>query len=175
MDNSNIIISVIIVLCIAAGVTAYGISEGDNAVFSDLAGFTPDSSNSGDNGLGNIMIDYCSKKYFGKDYDKDGEYASKGKINDEFLNFLLKDDYYILPPPKTTGREYFSSKYIEKKLEKAPENKYDIISTVTALTAKNIAQTNCRIKRSMDWKKPALLSLIMCFIIVLEIVFMKKY
>ena len=31
MDNSNIIISIIIVLCIAAGVTAYGISEGDNA------------------------------------------------------------------------------------------------------------------------------------------------
>ena len=94
-----------------------------------------------DNGLGNIMIDYCSKKYFGKDYDKDGEYASKGKINDDFLNFLLKDDYYILPPPKTTGREYFSSKYIEKKLEKAPENKYDIMATVTALTAKNIAQS----------------------------------
>ena len=54
MDNSNIIISVIIVLCIAAGVTAYGISEGDNAVFSDLTGFSPDSSNSGDNGIGNI-------------------------------------------------------------------------------------------------------------------------
>ena len=43
MDNSNIIISIIIVLCIAAGVTAYGISEGDNAVFNDLTGFSPDS------------------------------------------------------------------------------------------------------------------------------------
>ena len=53
MDNSNIIISVIIVLCIAAGVTAYGISEGDNAVFTDLSGFSPDSSSSGDNGIGN--------------------------------------------------------------------------------------------------------------------------
>lgn len=53
MDNSNIIISVIIVLCIAAGVTAYGISEGDNAVFTDLSGFSPDSSSSGDDGIGN--------------------------------------------------------------------------------------------------------------------------
>ena len=44
MDNSNIIISIIIVLCIAAGVTAYGISEGDNAVFNDLTGFSPDTS-----------------------------------------------------------------------------------------------------------------------------------
>ncbi|ADC47915.1 hypothetical protein mru_2065 [Methanobrevibacter ruminantium M1] len=53
MDNSNIIISVIIVLCIAAGVTAYGISEGDNAVFSDLTGFSPSSTDSGDTGIGN--------------------------------------------------------------------------------------------------------------------------
>jgi len=55
MDNSNIIISVIIVLCIAAGVTAYGISEGDNAVFNDLTGFSPDSSSSSDNGINNIF------------------------------------------------------------------------------------------------------------------------
>ena len=50
MDNSNIIISIIIVLCIAAGVTAYGISEGDNAVFNDLTGFSPDSSSSDSDG-----------------------------------------------------------------------------------------------------------------------------
>ena len=55
MDNSNIIISVIIVLCIAAGVTAYGISEGDNAVFNDLTGFSPDSSSSGSNGINDIL------------------------------------------------------------------------------------------------------------------------
>lgn len=51
MDNSNIIISIIIVLCIAAGVTAYGISEGDNAVFNDLTGFSPDSSSDDSNGI----------------------------------------------------------------------------------------------------------------------------
>lgn len=92
-----------------------------------------------DNGLGNIMIDYCAKKYFGEDYDKNGEFAQKGNIDNEFLEFLLQDDYYNLPPPKTTGREYFSEKYMENKLIKAPKDKYDIMATVTALTAKNIA------------------------------------
>ena len=91
-----------------------------------------------DNGLGNIMIDYCAKKYFNKDYDKNGELASKGKINNEFLNYLLEDEYYYKDIPKTTGREYFSANYIENKLKKAPDNHYDIMSTVTALTAKNI-------------------------------------
>lgn len=55
MDNSNIIISIIIVLCIAAGVTAYGISEGNNAVFNDLTGFTPSGSDSGSNGIGDLF------------------------------------------------------------------------------------------------------------------------
>ena len=92
-----------------------------------------------DNGMGNIMIDYCAKKYFGKDYDYNGELAEKGNINEDFLNYLLKDEYYFKKPPKTTGREYFSAEYIENALKKAPENKYDIMATVTALTAKNIA------------------------------------
>ena len=92
-----------------------------------------------DNGMGNIMIDYCAKKYFGKDYDYNGELAEKGNINEDFLNYLLKDEYYFKKPPKTTGREYFSAEYIENSLKKAPENKYDIMATVTALTAKNIA------------------------------------
>ncbi|MBX7077125.1 MAG: endoglucanase [Methanobacteriaceae archaeon] len=54
MEHANIIISVIIVLCIAAGVTAYGLTNPDNA-FSDLAGFTPSANSlaSAGNGLGN--------------------------------------------------------------------------------------------------------------------------
>ena len=51
MDNSSIIISVVIVLCIAAGVTAYGLTNDSNNVFNDLAGFTPDDQ--GNTGIGN--------------------------------------------------------------------------------------------------------------------------
>lgn len=94
-----------------------------------------------DTGLGNIMIDYCAKKFFGKPYDKDGKYAEQGKICDNWLNCLLEDEYYHKEPPKTTGREYFSNKYIENALKLAPNDKYDIMATVTALTAKTIAQS----------------------------------
>ena len=51
MDNSSIIISVVIVLCIAAGVTAYGLTNDSNNVFNDLSGFTPDDE--GNTGIGN--------------------------------------------------------------------------------------------------------------------------
>lgn len=49
MKNSNIIISVIIVLCIAGGVTAYSITNPEGSIFS-LPGFTPSS----DNGAGDL-------------------------------------------------------------------------------------------------------------------------
>ncbi len=94
-----------------------------------------------DTGLGNIMIDYCMGKYFGKAYDKDGEVAANGVICDNWLELLLSDEYYFLDAPKSTGREYFSPEYIENALKYAPEDSKDIIATVTALTAKTIAQS----------------------------------
>ena len=51
MEKSNIIISIIIVLCIAAAVTAYGLTNNDDAIFSDLANMG--SSDSGDTGISN--------------------------------------------------------------------------------------------------------------------------
>ncbi len=94
-----------------------------------------------DTGLGNIMIDYCMGKYFGKSYDRDGEVASLGVVSDTWLECLLSDEYYFIDPPKSTGREYFSPEYIENALEFAPQNPEDIIATVTALTAKTIAKS----------------------------------
>lgn len=92
-----------------------------------------------DTGCGNIMIDYCMHKFYNKPFDKDGEIATTGVINENWLQCLLEDEYYYLPPPKTTGREHFSEKYIENILKIAPENKPDIIATLTALCAKTIA------------------------------------
>ena len=94
-----------------------------------------------DTGLGNIMIDYCMNKYFSKPYDKDGEIASEGIVSDSWLDCLLSDEYYFMEPPKSTGREYFSNNYIENILKFAPQDPKDIIATVTALTAKTIAQS----------------------------------
>ena len=87
------------------------------------------------------MIDYCTNKYFGQKYDKDGEIAASGIVSESWLECLLQDEYYYIEPPKSTGREYFSPTYIENTLKYAPEDERDIIATVTALTAKTIAQS----------------------------------
>jgi anhydro-N-acetylmuramic acid kinase len=93
-----------------------------------------------DTGCGNIMIDYCTQKLFGQKYDKDGEIAGSGKVCESWLDCLLQDEYYYIEPPKTTGREYFSPKYIENILKVAPSEPQDVIATLTALTAKTIVQ-----------------------------------
>lgn len=93
-----------------------------------------------DTGCGNIMIDYCVQKFFGEKFDLDGRIADEGKICESWLDCLLQDEYYFIEPPKTTGREYFSTKYIENILKTAPSEPNDVIATLTALTAKTIAQ-----------------------------------
>lgn len=91
-----------------------------------------------DTGPGNVIIDYCMNKFFNKPYDEDGKIAASGIVDESWLECLLNDEYYICPPPKTTGREYFSPQYIENALKIAPADPKDIIATVTALTAKSI-------------------------------------
>ena len=94
-----------------------------------------------DNGVGNMLIDYFTNKLFGLPFDKDGEIAASGKIDEKWLNQLLSEPYYSVKPPKTTGRELFNNEYAEKIFLSAPKKKEDVISTITALTACVIADS----------------------------------
>lgn len=94
-----------------------------------------------DNGVGNMLIDYFTQKLFNIPFDENGEIASNGDINENWLNELLKEPYYEQLPPKTTGRELFNKEYAEKIFKTAPIKKEDIIATITALTAKVITDS----------------------------------
>ncbi len=91
-----------------------------------------------DTGPGNMLIDYFSKKLFDTPFDKDGNFALQGRVNQEWLDELLLDSYYYKEPPKTTGRELFNDCYAEKIFETAPPEKSDVMATITALTAHTI-------------------------------------
>ncbi len=94
-----------------------------------------------DTGPGNMLIDAFCKKLFNLPFDKDGEIAAQGKINETWLNELLNENYYSLTPPKSTGRELFNDDYVRAISQTAPKDKYDTIATLTALTAKTIANS----------------------------------
>lgn len=94
-----------------------------------------------DNGVGNMLIDYFTQKLFDIPFDKNGEIAATGNIDEDWLNELLKEPYYSVKPPKTTGRELFNNEYAERILKNAPNKKEDVIATITALTAKVITDS----------------------------------
>ena len=91
-----------------------------------------------DTGPGNMLIDYFCRKLFDIPFDKDGKIAAEGKVDEKWLEELLKEPYYVLEPPKSTGRELFNEDYARHIYKSAPENKYDVITTLTALSAKTI-------------------------------------
>lgn len=91
-----------------------------------------------DTGPGNMLMDYFARKLFNQECDFNGDIAAKGTIDESWLSNLLKEGFYKKLPPKTTGREMFSENYAQEILLSAPENKYDIMATITALTAKSI-------------------------------------
>lgn len=92
-----------------------------------------------DSGPGNMLIDGLTQFYFKKPYDKNGALAKKGRVNESLINYLLKDKYYFLKPPKSTGRERYGKDFMTKIIKKAGKiSRYDIIRTVTEFTAYTI-------------------------------------
>lgn len=97
-----------------------------------------------DTGPGNTLIDALAMHYFQKSYDKDGEIAFSGNVNEELLHELLADSWFEEKSTKTTGPEYFHLEWIQKKAENVgisieeitPE---DLIRTASELTANTIS------------------------------------
>jgi anhydro-N-acetylmuramic acid kinase len=99
-----------------------------------------------DNGPGNMIIDRFAEIITdGKHkYDKDGELASKGKLNQALLGKLCSHPYLSIPPPKSTGREDFGIQFSDDLYEELRRDNVDVldaITTVTAFTAKSISDS----------------------------------
>ena len=106
-----------------------------------------------DTGPGNMVIDSLVRFYSNneKSYDKNGEIANRGKLNEALLEQLLDDDYLRKPIPKSTGREKYNKNYIAEIINYAQNNnisKEDVIFTATYFTSKTIEiglKNNCKV------------------------------
>ena len=89
-----------------------------------------------DFGPGNTLIDRLMFYFFNKHFDKNGNFAFKGKINNKIINEFMKDSYFKLPNPKSLDKEYFKKYY--KKLKKLKN--YDAICTASIMTIEAIIE-----------------------------------
>ena len=89
-----------------------------------------------DTGPGNALMDDYSMNIFKKNFDKNGEIASKGSpINEEVRKFL-RQDYFKKAPPKSLDKYSFMKPY--KKLILKKYSEYDIMATLLEYTSESI-------------------------------------
>jgi len=88
-----------------------------------------------------MLVDACTAHLYNRPYDHNGAIASTGKIFQSVIDRLLRDKFFLAPPPKSAGREQFGRQYTAtfiaacQRLQAQPQ---DILATATALTADSL-------------------------------------
>jgi anhydro-N-acetylmuramic acid kinase len=92
-----------------------------------------------DTGPGNaLMDDWYQQHHQNGRYDKNGDWAAQGHVDQILLTYLLTDNYFRQPAPKSTGREAFHLDWLKQKLAGFSLTPVDVQATLAMLTAKTI-------------------------------------
>ncbi len=73
------------------------------------ANATPEAVIAFDTGPGNMLMDALAPPF-----DRDGQLARAGRVNEKLLEQLLADPYYRRDPPKSCGREQYGSAFVAR-------------------------------------------------------------
>jgi anhydro-N-acetylmuramic acid kinase len=107
-----------------------------------IANLTAPDGTAFDTGPACALIDAAASGFSGGrfTYDVDGALAARGSVDEPLLARLLKEPYYALPAPKTTGKELFHLGYLRDALAGfGTLRAEDVVATLTMLTARTVA------------------------------------
>jgi len=94
-----------------------------------------------DTGPANCFLDLWYRRHHEDRFDRAGAWAASGQADPDWLGELLADPYFQLPPPKSTGIEYFSPAWLDRRLpDWAEQRPADIQASLLAFSAHSIAQ-----------------------------------
>jgi anhydro-N-acetylmuramic acid kinase len=97
-----------------------------------------------DTGPGNMVIDACMRRLYEREFDKGGAVARTGRVLQEVVEKILKEDYFSALPPKSFGREQFGEAFVSRFIAMCrraggrEDRDEDVIATATALTASSV-------------------------------------
>jgi anhydro-N-acetylmuramic acid kinase len=93
-----------------------------------------------DTGPGNTLLDMWCQTHTQQSFDKNGQWAKQGNVNNQLLEQLLKDSYFSQPIPKSTGREYFNLSWLNRQIANLNQSltPVDIQATLAQLTVESI-------------------------------------
>ena len=96
-----------------------------------------------DSGPGNCLLDAWAARHLGEPYDAGGDWAAGGRPLASLFERMLRDPYFEVPPPKSTGRDLFNEDWLRRMLDGA-EDPRDVQATLLELTVRSIAQAAAR-------------------------------
>lgn len=91
-----------------------------------------------DTGPANCLLDAWNAKCNLSTCDQDGAWARSGSVNAALLDELMRDAYFRMPAPKSTGREHFNLEWLEGHLANHAMPAVDVQATLLALTVQSI-------------------------------------
>jgi anhydro-N-acetylmuramic acid kinase len=109
-----------------------------------------------DTGPGNTLLDAYAREFFGVAYDEDARLAANGRVDTQLLEILKSDPFFAKPLPKTIGPELFSLEWIKAAIAQLPKgnpNPYDLMATLTQLTAETIAEAIIASRKEISVEK----------------------
>jgi anhydro-N-acetylmuramic acid kinase len=93
-----------------------------------------------DVGPANMLLDIWIQKNKKKKFDDNSEWARDGKVDYALLSHLLNEPFFFQNAPKSTGRELFSSKWLDEKLEGFNTKPQDVQRTLLEFSVKVIVK-----------------------------------
>ena len=104
-----------------------------------------------DTGPGNVLMDLWSQIHLGTHYDHNGSWAAQGNLIPPLLEQMKADDFFALPPPKSTGRELFNINWLNHQLtDFSAAAAQDIQTTLLSLTVETISDAILSMPQSID-------------------------
>ena len=97
-----------------------------------------------DCGPGNILMDAWIADQQGHTFDENGTWASQGKVNQALLSSMMADAFFAKAPPKSTGRDDFHLKWLQKHIGSENINSEDVQATLLQLTVDTSLQAVLR-------------------------------
>jgi len=91
-----------------------------------------------DCGPGMCLLDGWIRQQLHKDYDDAGRWAASGAVDNGLLERMMADPYFSLPPPKSTGLEYFSMNWLERMLGPSDLAAADVQATLAESCAQSV-------------------------------------
>jgi anhydro-N-acetylmuramic acid kinase len=95
-----------------------------------------------DTGPGNMVIDGCMRRLYGREFDESGKVAQSGQVLQDVVDRILKEAYFSSRPPKSCGREQFGEAFVSRFIalcrKESEDRDEDVVATATALTAASV-------------------------------------